>query len=112
MGNELNLQMGNRIRQRREAMKYSREELSEMVGISLRFLTDIELGTKGMSFSTLIRICSVLNTSTDFIILGKKENDVFSDFRETLENIDEKYLPLLSEIFNLFVKTIKYSDNK
>lgn len=106
MKNELNLMMGNRIRKRREQMGYSREELSESVGISLRFLTDIELGLRGMSFKTLIKICDILSTSTDYIILGKESKNDFPEIMQTLENIDKKYLPFINQMISVLLKTI------
>ena len=112
MKNELNLMMGNRIRRKREQLGYTRETFSEMVGISFRFLTDIELGRRGMSFKTLIKICNLLHTSTDYIILGKETKKEFPEIIHTLENLDEKYLPMIEDMLNVFIKTINISENE
>ena len=45
--------MGERIRQAREDMGYTRETFSEMANITPRFCYDIESGKKGVSIDTL-----------------------------------------------------------
>lgn len=70
MKKNLNLEIGERIRQEREFLGYTREQFSEILDISERFLADIELGNRGMSFSTLINISQKLNVTTDYILIG------------------------------------------
>lgn len=106
---ELNIGIGKRIRSKREYMKYTREQLSEIVEISPQFLADIESGKKGMSFSTLTKLCSALGTSCDYIIMGKTSQADCSNLIELLHNIDESYLPLAEELLQTFVKTIAKS---
>ena len=48
--------MGERIRQAREDMGYTRETFSEMANITPRFCYDIESGKKGVSIDTLKNI--------------------------------------------------------
>lgn len=64
------LQIGQRIRNQREYLKYTREELAEKLDITPKFCADIELGARGMSLQTLCRISKVLNLSTDTILFG------------------------------------------
>ena len=103
---EINVNIGRRIRSKREYMKYTREQLAEMVEISPQFLADIGGGKKGMSFSTLTKLCSVLGTSCDYIILGKSSDSDCSNLIEMIQNIDEDYLPLAEELLQTFIKTI------
>ena len=60
--------MGERIRQAREDMGYTRETFSEMANITPRFCYDIESGKKGVSIDTLKNICEALNLSADHLL--------------------------------------------
>lgn len=64
------LKIGQRIRDQREALGYTREELAELVNITPRFCYDLELGNKGMSVETLCLLSEKLNISTDYILFG------------------------------------------
>lgn len=106
MKNQLNTEIGKRVRERREAMKYSREGFAEALKISSRFLADIELGTKGMSFPTLIKLCELLSTSPNYILLGKTEPTDVTEINRLVSNIDAQYLPLAEDLLRTFIKTI------
>ena len=95
MRNSLNTEIGKRIRQLRETAGYSREQLAEQIEISSRFLADIELGTKGMSFQTLIRLSQVLHTSTDYLLLGKGKTPEESSIYHLISEISEEFYPEL-----------------
>ena len=68
-------EVGTRIRKQREYMGYTREQLAELLGVTPKFCSDIELGVKGMSIQTLCNISQVLRLSTDFILFGTLEHD-------------------------------------
>lgn len=104
MKKKLNLEIGERIRRRREEFGYSRELFSEKIGISSRFLTDIELGVKGTSIENLIKICGILEISADYLLTGSDKRSADNSVVEIISNIDEKYLPALKEIIIAFSK--------
>lgn len=62
--------IGARVRSCRESQGLTREQFSEAINVTPRFLYDIELGNKGMSIDTLANIGSVLHISTDYILSG------------------------------------------
>ena len=63
--------IGKRIRTQREFMGYTREQFAELLDVTPKFCSDIELGVKGMSVPTLCRISRILRLSTDYILYGK-----------------------------------------
>ena len=107
MRNSLNTEIGKRIRQLRETAGYSREQLAEQIEISSRFLADIELGTKGMSFQTLIRLSIVLHTSTDYLLLGKETVPEAASIQQLLSEIDQSFYPEIKDALLAFYKTIQ-----
>jgi transcriptional regulator with XRE-family HTH domain len=105
MKNTLNFEIGNRVRKQREFLGYTREELAEKIDISTRFLTEIEYGSKGMSTSTLIKMCDILHVTTDYILLGREEYTDNSRIIDMFKNVDEKYIPCAEELLKVFIKS-------
>ena len=62
--------IGTNIRTARKRADLTQEEMSEMIGVTPQYLSDLERGLVGTSISTLIRICTELNVSSDFILFG------------------------------------------
>ena len=50
--------IGSRIRKQREYLGYTREQFAELLEVTPKFCSDIELGVKGMSVPTLCKISS------------------------------------------------------
>lgn len=65
--------VGARIRKQREYMGYTREQFAELLDVTPKFCSDIELGVKGMSVPTLCKISRILRLSTDYILSGTLE---------------------------------------
>jgi len=66
--NEFYIGIGNRIKQKREIHKFTREKLADMACISDKFLYDIEVGKKGLSAKTLYKIARALEVSADWLL--------------------------------------------
>lgn len=112
MKKSINLEIGERIRKSRIAVGLSREKLSELIGVSALFLGYIECGQRGMSISTLQKLCKTLNVSADYILLGKTpSDDKRTQLCELIDDIDEKYLPLAIEHINNFKKIIAVKES-
>jgi transcriptional regulator with XRE-family HTH domain len=63
------MKIGFKIRQARIKLKLSQEQLSEKCDISTSYLGHIERGTRKLSLDTLVSLCSVLDLSTDYVLL-------------------------------------------
>ena len=75
MNNDIDFKaIGNRIRLQREFLGYARDYLSEQLSVSVNFCRDIEIGTKGMSIQTLVKLSNILKLSLDYILLGETLN--------------------------------------
>ncbi len=66
---------GLRIRNLREANRYTRKEFAEIAEISPKFLYEIETGQKGFSADTLYRISKALSVNCEYILAGDEQND-------------------------------------
>ncbi|WP_206458878.1 helix-turn-helix domain-containing protein [Anaerovorax sp. IOR16] len=106
MKKDLNMQIGSRIRIKREELKLSREKLAECIDVSPQFLAQIELGRRGMSTTTLYKICNALSASADYIVLGKQEKNDLNVFHEMLSNLNPKYLPYAEDLLKTFILAV------
>ena len=71
MKKEENIRIGAQIRKARRNHGYTQEQLSELIGVTPQYLSDLERGRVGTSITTLRRICSVLHVSSDFILFSE-----------------------------------------
>ena len=62
--------IGERIRRHRESLGFTREYMSGRLSVSVNFIRDIEIGAKGMSIRTLVKLSKILKLSVDYILLG------------------------------------------
>ena len=63
--------IGQRVKQRRSQKKWTREDLADSIGVTDKFIYDIEVGNKGMSLMTLQRLGQALEVSTDWLLSGE-----------------------------------------
>lgn len=101
---DFNLSVGRRIREIRESMHMTREQFSELCGISDSFLAAVENGKKSITSKTIYKICSNANISSDYILFGNHNNFEFDTIIELLKNMNsteqEYALRILTEYAN------------
>ena len=106
MKKEINVEIGSRIRQKREALGLTREQLSEQSDLSAQFLAEVELGKKGVSPLTIKKLCDVLHVSADYLIRNRELSSEFPAIIELLSNLDAEYIPLVEELLRTYTKTV------
>ena len=72
---ELNIQIGERVKISRESAGLTQEKLAEYVDVSIQYISDLERGVVGASLKTMIKICTVLKVSSDYILMGKQHSE-------------------------------------
>ena len=88
--------LGNKIRERRNFLKVTQENLANDINVSASFISDIENGRRKMSLETMIKISIALKTSLDYFILDNvkdvklKNNTKFDELKNILGTVDEK----------------------
>lgn len=106
MDNLLEL-MGKRILTRRKQLRLTQEELAERAGVTSQMVSTAELGKKAMRPENIIKICSVLGVSTDYLLLGKvTENDIFL-LSKKVSGLTSGQYRHLEDIIDNFVAAVK-----
>lgn len=102
--------IGKRIRTQREFMGYTREQFAELLDVTPKFCSDIELGVKGMSVPTLCKISRVLRLSTDYILYGKgtvEESNAIALMLQSVTPTEREYAEKLLRTFLMAMDTKK-----
>jgi len=97
------LAIGARIRSQREYLGYTREEFAELLGVTPKFCSDIELGAKGMSVPTLCKIAKILRLKTDYILFGKREVKFSEPLMLLLESCTDKERIYAEQLLKTFL---------
>ena len=69
-----------------------------MVGIGTKSLSAIERGTVGVSLSTLLRICAVLNISVNLLLLDESPQNDVQAITERLERLSPEQFVIANDI--------------
>lgn len=110
------IELGKRIKKKRNDFHYTIEKLSELLNITPRFLSAIENGDRGISFTTLEKMCNILCVTSDYLLFGKNtysnENKEISNITEILLNLDKQYIPLAENLIFNFNETVSLVTKK
>ena len=107
--------VGNKIRERRNFLKVTQENLANDINVSASFISDIENGRRKMSLETMIKISIALKTSLDYFVLDNvkdvklKNNLKYDELKNILETVDEKKE---SVFLDFAINSAKFLSNK
>ena len=76
------------IRRIRKSRKLTQEDMAHKLGISLTAYRDLERGNTSVMNGNVMRIASLLDTSTEEIVLGYRPSQMAG---EALEDVREEY---------------------
>ena len=108
---KLNFEIGARCREARVHAGYTQEQLAEAIDTSTQFLSDAERGVTGMSLLTIIKLCTTLSISSDYILFGEKENTTSSSHPFSLDSrinhLSEQERSIIEKQLNLTLQALK-----
>ena len=99
--------VGNKIRERRNFLKVTQENLANDINVSASFISDIENGRRKMSLETMIKISIALKTSLDYFVLDNvKDIKTKNNIKETVDEKKE------SIFLDFAINSAKFLSNK
>ena len=104
---ELNVQIGEQVRQARERAKLTQEQLSEKIDVSPQYISDLERGVVGISIATLRRLCAVAGTTSDQILFGAAKQDRIEVLANVCDGLTEKQFEILTEIILKYKEAVQ-----
>lgn len=101
--------IGSNIRTARMRADLTQEKMSEMIGVTPQYLSDLERGLVGTSVSTLVRICTTLNVSADFILFGSgsENSSVNSTLFEKIQRLPKYKADMVEATVNTLLEAME-----
>ena len=93
--------LGKRIQKARKEAKLTQIELAERVNLSFQHISNIERGETKVSLEKFVEIASVLDISTDQLLLGSggmKRDIYIAEIAEVLSTFDKEQLKDLPKL--------------
>ncbi len=104
---DVNVQIGRRIQEAREISGYTQEKLADKVDVSTQYISDLERGVVGTSVPTLIKICNTLCISSDYILMGKNEQNDISGILSRLQHLSKDEINIVENSINLMIEAFQ-----
>lgn len=101
------VEIGKRIKIKRNEFKITQEKLAEEIDVSPSYISEIERGTSISSLATIFNIANVLDLNLDYLICGVTTNNIDYTFSEILKSIPEKNQNLYIDICKNVAKSFK-----
>ena len=105
--NELLIQIGNRIYERRKQLRLTQEELAERADVSTQTVSTAELGKKALRPENIVKICAALEISTDYLLLGKVTETDHSLLSGKVSKLNSGQYHYLEDIINSYLAAIQ-----
>ena len=98
------IEIGQRLRQRRQELGLTRERMSELADIGTGYYGQLEVGTSQMSIDTLIKLSRSMHLSMEYLLFGEGEKPGDpSAMIDLLRRCTPRELKLAEEVLKLFL---------
>ncbi|MEA4848280.1 MAG: helix-turn-helix transcriptional regulator [Clostridiaceae bacterium] len=99
-------QIGKRILDRRKQLRITQEELAEKAGVTPQTISSSELGKKALRPENIIKICSALEISTDYLLLGAVVSGDISILDQKLSCLTPEQYWHLDDIIDSYIAAV------
>ena len=83
-------EIGKRIQNRRKQLGFTQEHLADEMNVSVQMVSNLERGNKSIRIDNLLRLCQILDVSTDYILMGKENVSDISALAQQIAALPEK----------------------
>lgn len=99
--------LGERIRKTREDKKYTQEYVAKKSDLSVKFLSDVENGVKGISTENFCKIAKILGVSCDYLIYGCPSDIYINKLCQEISRLEDSKQKCFWEIAEHLYKSMK-----
>lgn len=104
--NDLVQQMGMRLFTRRKQLRLTQEELAEAANVTSQTISTAELGKKALRPENIVKICSALEISTDYLLYGCVTAEDRSTLMEKISKLQPSQYRHLEDIVNSYLAAV------
>ena len=103
---EINIQIGEQVRQAREQAKLTQEVLAERAEVSVQYVSDLERGVVGVPMTTFKKLCQLLGVTSDQLLFGNDTKDRGVILARACSTLKDEQFAILVDIVDSFVKAV------
>lgn len=100
----INKIIGNNVRFIRKTHKLSQEKFAEQVELSPQFISDVERGIEGISLTTAIKICNIMNCSSLVLFANLIEFKNYTNEMDKFTKLSDKNKDIVLNIIEALLK--------
>ncbi len=104
---ELLVQIGKRIHDRRKQLRLTQDELAERAGVMPQTISSSERAKTALRPENIIRICRALGVSTDYLLTGSVTEDDLKHLSEKLSSLTPAQYRHLEDVIDSFLAVVK-----
>lgn len=108
----INVEVGRRVREAREAAGLTQERFAELLGISPQNVSCVERGLAGVSLTVLRRMCEILHVSSDSLLMGESADNKAEAIAHRLEKLPPEQFRVVQEVINGVLELTVLSENE
>ena len=105
---QINVEVGSRIKHARMHAGLTQEEFAEKIGLSQKNISMVECGVSGISLTSLKKICSSLDISSDYLLFGSSQSSDIELLAHRLSVLPPSEYSLISDIIH---RLMEYAEN-
>ena len=83
---DINVEIGARIKEKRLALKLTRDELAQLSGYTANFIQEVERGRSGLSSESIRALSMALKVSADTLLFGDTPEE-FAHISQQLKSV-------------------------
>ena len=96
--------IGIRIRNKRKELLLTQEEVAEQMDVSIQMISNLELGKKAIRPENIVKICKILNVSSDFVLMGISSEYESNDLAQKLSLLPNETCKALETIIDKLIE--------
>lgn len=104
---QLLFDIGNRLYKARRQKGYTQEYLAELTELTTQTISNAENGAKALRPENIIKLCSVLGISTDYLLTGTETVSFLSVLKEDFEGMTPAQREYIRNIIDNCIKLSK-----
>ena len=102
--------LGRRLYDRRKQLRLTQEELAEKAGVTSQMISTAELGKKALRPENILKLCTVLDISTDYLLRGIVTEVDMSILSQKILTLPPKQYRRLEDIVENFIAAVNEGD--
>lgn len=110
--NEFLKAMGTRIMTRRKELGLTQEQVAELANFTAQTVSTAERGEKALRPENIVKLCTVLDVSPNYLLLGEAANVQTSSFPARIAKLSPKQRQFLDCIIESYPAAISLNDEE